>query len=101
MAREVDFENPSNDDLIYLQSRSWLIEEAQLLGVEGLQDKVDAFARGEVEEEETDEDGDDKTYAEATVEELKAELKSRGLETSGKKDELIARLEADDEEEED
>jgi hypothetical protein len=35
-------------------------------------------------------------YAKLTVDELKAELEKRGLPKSGKKDELIARLEDDD-----
>ena len=35
-------------------------------------------------------------YGELTVDELQEELESRGLKKSGKKDELVARLEADD-----
>jgi SAP domain len=43
-----------------------------------------------------DADTEEATYEANTVEELKEELKSRGLHTSGNKDELITRLEADD-----
>lgn len=38
----------------------------------------------------------DEKYADATVADLKAEAKERGLSTSGSKDELLARLKAAD-----
>jgi SAP domain. len=48
------------------------------------------------EEEEEDESESDSEWDAYTVTELKGELESRDLETSGRKSELIARLEADD-----
>lgn len=42
--------------------------------------------------------GDDSDYNDQSVEELKDELRRRDLPVSGSKDDLIARLEADDEE---
>lgn len=91
MARTVDFENLTNDDLQYLSERTWLISDAELSGHEGVKDAVAAFLAGEREEGE-----EVITYKQGKVEELRAELERRGLDTAGKKDELIARLEADD-----
>lgn len=95
MARTVDFENPSDDDLQYLSERTWLIADAELSGNTALRAKVKAYLAGEraVAEEEEQETI---TYKQAKVEELRAELERRGLETDGKKDALIARLELDD-----
>lgn len=95
MAREIDFENLSNDDIHYLRQRSWLVEEAELQGVEGIRDLVANFDPNAEEE-------DDETplYSEAKVDQLREELSNRGLDTTGNKAELIARLEADDESEE-
>lgn len=45
--------------------------------------------------EDEDED-DDVAYSDMTNEQLRAELVTRGLDVSGKKSELVARLEADD-----
>lgn len=91
MARTVDFENLTDDDLQYLSTRTWLISDAELNGYEGVNDAVAAFLAGEREEEQ-----ETITYKQAKVEELRAELERRGLDATGKKDELIARLEADD-----
>ncbi len=49
----------------------------------------------ELDEEEGDEDETD--YNELSVDELRDYLRQRGLPTGGKKEELVARLEADDE----
>ncbi len=51
----------------------------------------------EVTEEVLVEDDEEASYDEWTVEELKDALRSRGLMVSGVKDELVARLEGDDE----
>lgn len=91
MARTVDFENLSADDLQYLSERTWLISDAELNGYEGVRSAVDAYIAGEHEDEE-----ETITYQQAKVEELRAELERRGLDTDGKKAELVERLEADD-----
>lgn len=95
MARTVDFENLSDDDLQYLSERTWLISDAELTGHKGVKSAVAAYVAGEraAAEEETHEVI---SYAEGKVEELRAELERRGLDTSGKKTELIGRLEEDD-----
>lgn len=103
MARKIDFENLSNEDLLYLSTREWLVQEAEFLGIEGVRERVNAALSGEVqEEEEEEEDGEEEIpdYEAWKVEDLKAELKNRELDDSGKKPQLIARLVADDEEEE-
>lgn len=92
MARELDFENLSSDDLHYLRQRSWLVQEAELLGVEGIRDLVANF-----DPDAEDEEDETPLYSAAKVEQLRAELSNRGLDTTGKKEDLIARLEADDE----
>jgi hypothetical protein len=53
-------------------------------------------------EDDTDEDEEEETgdYSELSNDELKAELERRGLPKSGNKDELIARLEEDDDSDE-
>jgi hypothetical protein len=127
MARDIDFDNLTEDDYPYLQARSFLVQEAELQGHEGIREKVDSWkpqehdydanqdvrpspqSQGEAESlgentvGTTEEEGDSEEevdYQSATKDELIAELKERNLPTSGTKDELIARLEADDEEEE-
>lgn len=55
----------------------------------------------EAEEEEDEDEEEEVDYSDMSPEELKAELKDRGLKTAGKKAVLIARLEKDDEEAED
>lgn len=107
MARNIDFENLSDDDLLYLSTREWLIREAEFVGIEGVRERVDAALAGETSEdsEETGETGDGgeeevPDYEAWTVDDLRKELKNRDLDDKGKKPELIARLEEDDEEEE-
>lgn len=95
MARELDFDNLSNDDLLYLSQRNHLIREAEFQGVEDIRDRVKAAVEGSSTEDEDEEE--DLTYDDATVEELKEELKARNLPTTGNKDELVKRLEQDDE----
>jgi hypothetical protein len=103
MAREIDFSNLDTDDLLYLQSRSWLIDEAERYGHTDVRSRIVALHDGTLVGEVVDEadesgedDGEEVAYADAKVEELRAELKERGLDTTGKKEELVARLEADD-----
>lgn len=45
----------------------------------------------------TDDEGDESPYDDMNVEQLKSLLKERGLSRAGKRDELVERLEADDE----
>lgn len=100
MARSIDYTNLSAEDLRYLSDRQWLIAEGDYQGFEtsaavaAWREDGTVPDQGEIEGEE-----DGIAYGEATKAQLQEELKSRGLEVSGTKDELIARLEADDEEE--
>lgn len=100
MARKIDYENLTVEDLQYLADRQWLVAEGDHLGHETSKAVAAWREDGTVPEAaggDDDNDGDEGIeYKDATNEQLKAELKSRGLEVSGKKDELIARLEADD-----
>lgn len=70
-----------------------------------LRDKIAEALELEEEEEEGEEEGDeeedDKDYSEWELSELKAELKERGLKTAGRKSQLVARLEKDDEKDDD
>lgn len=104
MARKIDYQNLTEDDLQYLADRQWLIAEGDYLGHK-TSETVDAWrADGSLPAPaDGDDDGDDDgiEYKDATNAQLKAELESRGLETTGKKDELIARLEANDAEQAD
>lgn len=95
MARTVDFENLSDDDLQYLSERTWLISDAELNGHTGVRTAVHAFLAGE-RQAANEEAGEVIQYKDGTVAELRAELERRGLDTTGKKPELVARLEDDD-----
>lgn len=100
MARKIDFENLSNDDLLYMSSRQWLIRESEFQGIEGVRDRVKRAVAGEAPEE-TEEQGEEigeevPDYEAWTVDDLRKELKERELDDKGKKPELIARLEEDD-----
>lgn len=124
MARDIDFSKPlDSDDKAYLRQRSWLVDEAELQGFDIRKD-VESDAPDEEEydakqdvipapqttgdavvptlpgNEADEEEEEEISYSEASVADLRAELKARELSTEGKKDELIARLEADDAESE-
>lgn len=108
MARQVDFENLDEDDLLYLQQRSWLIDEAERYGHADIRDQIAALHNGSVagevvEDDDNEDDGEEQDilYTDAKVDELRAALKDRGLDTTGNKADLIARLEADDAADED
>lgn len=64
-------------------------------------DDADTEADEVDETESTEEDAEDVPYSEWENDELREELKRRNLKQSGKKDELIARLEANDAESDD
>lgn len=102
MAKHIDMDNLTVDDLHYLAQRSWLVNEAEAAGYENIRSLVanrDNIVESDLEseEEELDEEID---YNDLKVEELKAELEKRELPTDGKKPELVARLIENDEEEE-
>jgi hypothetical protein len=59
---------------------------------------MDLQSSDDDEDEDEDEDEDDEDYSDWDLSDLKAELKSRGLKTAGKKSALITRLEESDEE---
>jgi hypothetical protein len=96
MARDIDFENLDDDDIEYLKQRHWIIEEAELQGVQGVRELIQNHVPGQYDEEEEDDEEEEISYEEASVEDLKAELKERGLSASGSKADLVARLEEDD-----
>lgn len=101
MARSIDFNNLSHEDLLYLSQRQWMITEAEFQGHEDLRDRVKRAVAGEREDNDGPEDDGEPDYESMTVEDLKAELSERNLSTTGNKAELVARLQEDDEEEED
>lgn len=94
MAREIDLTKPLTEaEVAYINQRPWLKDEIALIGGD-----VDAIMAGTpMEPAEDDTEGGDIDYASFAVPLLRAELAERGLDTSGKKAELIARLEEDDE----
>jgi hypothetical protein len=120
MARDIDLSKPlSADELAYVNDRPWLKQEAQLQGltitaadddftVDADDDNTTASASAATQlpvpgtEDAGDggsEDGDeeDESYESWSVDALKEELGNRGLTKSGSKEQLIARLEEDDE----
>lgn len=101
MAKHIDMDNLTIDDLHYLAQRSWLVNEAEAAGYENIRSLVanrDNIVEADLEEEELEDEEID--YNDLKVEELKAELEKRELPTDGKKPELVARLVENDEEEE-
>lgn len=125
MARELDLTNLTDEDIPYIAQRPWLIHEAELLGVEDVQERVDAYLHPETlpfsgpefpgvevlpaegaastpnapqteEEANVLEDDEEDDYEDWKVAELKAELTERGLPSSGVHADLVARLREDD-----
>jgi hypothetical protein len=121
MARTIDWSQElSEEEVQYLVQRPWLAQQARVQGHE-LPDlyyelsKTKAPAHTQPQplvdlddqepdptgpnlDAEDEEEDDEVAYGDLTVEQLKEELHTRELPVSGNKDELIARLEADDEE---
>lgn len=110
MARTIDFSKPlSADDAAYAADRPWLLQDAELSGVE-VQTEDEFVVEGEATPGETEdvpdedvvvqaaleEDGEPEPYEAWEYAELKAEAKARQLTTSGSKEQLIARLTEDD-----
>lgn len=95
MARQLDLEKLSKEDYNYITQRPWLVEEANQQGyVIDLKKKTCTRADGSSAESD---EGEEISYEDYTVAELKEELKERELSTEGNKAELVARLEEDDE----
>ena len=93
MSREIDVDNFTSEDEAYMRDRPWLIAEFEFNN----QDiTFDEFVAGVGVEDEEDEDEDEEDYNSLTKDDLVKLLKERGLEVSGKKDELVARLEEND-----
>lgn len=101
MSRPIDLSKPlSQRDLQYLDERPWLWNEIAQLG--GNRETLSSGIPMEPDPNDPDyidEDEDEiyVTYSELKVPVLRAELAERGLETTGSKAELVARLEEDDE----
>jgi len=117
MSKQIDFSKPlSAEDAAYVADRPWLAEDARLRGLDIVvsddfeveddeedntdgsegSDESDELDDDEPEDDEDEEELDD-DYSEWNVDQLKAELKERGLTVSGSKEQLIERLEASDE----
>lgn len=95
MARDIDPENMSSDDVEYVKQRPWLVREFEMQGY-----TLEVNGEGSNDDE-------DEGYSDWSVKELKAEIDSRNEdrdeddqivpEEPGNKAELVAALEADDE----
>lgn len=90
MSREIDVDNFTAEDEAYMRDRPWLIAEFEFNNPDITFDEFVAGAGVE------DEDEDDEDYNSLTKDDLVKLLRERGLEVSGKKDELVARLEEND-----
>lgn len=96
MARtDINYAEPTEADLAYLAQRPWLVTDAALQGHKTLKETVAAYARGE-QATAAEQEIEVISYAEGKMDELRAELERRGLDTTGKKAELVLRLEEDD-----
>ena len=91
MSREIDVDNFTAEDEAYMRDRPWLISEFEFNNPDVT---FDEFVAEALAEDEEDEEGED--YNSLTKDDLVKLLKERGLEVSGKKDELVARLEEND-----
>lgn len=104
MAREVDLGAAlSVEDAHYVNQRPWLIAEAERQGVEDIRQRIAAVIAGEQDTAPELEEEDDEEFVDIedlTVDQLREELEARELATSGKKADLVDRLKAaiDDEE---
>jgi hypothetical protein len=86
MSREIDVDNFTSEDEAYMRDRPWLIAEFEFNNPDIT---FEEFVAGAGVEDEED-------YNSLTKDDLVKLLKERGLEVSGKKDELVARLEEND-----
>lgn len=101
MSRSIDLSQPlSAEEMEYVNNRPWLKKEAELQGItitaaddEFVVDETSDAGDGGVEDDEEEAE----SYEDMGVEALREELGRRGLVKSGSKEQLIARLEEDDE----
>lgn len=94
MSRQIDLSRPdqwSDHDIIYLRQRG-RIDQVAMVDAELARRRKNAPASSMEAEDSVEEE----PYEAWTNEELRTELRNRQLSTDGKKDDLIARLEEDD-----
>lgn len=92
MARDIDLENLSEDDVAYIEQRHWMIQELEFQGYDWEELKRDAGVGGEVD------------YNDLKVAELDEEIAKRNegraeedlIPDDGNKADKVAALEADD-----
>ena len=118
MARQIDIENLSEEDVAYLEQRHWMIQELEFQGHDWATLRAEALGEELPASDEADENGSvDQTdgsepeeepedYSEYSFAELKAEIDDRNdgkedddetrISKAGSADELRARLVADD-----
>lgn len=100
--RQIDVENPSDEDLVYLKSRDLTLEQyAQQQRVAGALEKaVQATIVRRRQPRPLDQrvlvEEVDEPYDQWSTQELKTELGNRKLSVEGKKADLVERLEEDD-----
>lgn len=118
MAREIDLDDMSDDDLLYISQRSWLVDEAMRVHGVDLKPKISQVLYGTdkvpagpgkiITTESANPPADDEEpidYEEWTKDQLVKEIQARNVDLdedsqmsiSGVKAELVARLRADDE----
>jgi hypothetical protein len=101
--RHIDVENPSEDDLAFLENRNMTLEQyatRQQIGA-ALEKAVQATIVRRRQPRPMDQkvvvEEVDEPYSEWSTEDLKTELRNRKLSVEGKKMDLVHRLEKDDE----
>lgn len=95
MAKDIDPQNMSADDVQYVQDRPWLAQEFEINGIE-----LSSLESTSPESSDGDGDGEDdgsSSYEDWDYQDLRKEVASRELEAdSNSKEDLIAALVADD-----
>lgn len=91
MSRDIDFDNLSEEDVAYVRDRPWIVDDFNYNNPDTSFDDL-------VEDSGSAQPGDEiENYNQVRKADLVDELKHRGLDSTGNKDELVARLEKDDE----
>lgn len=105
MTRNIDFSQPlDEDEQLYVADRPWLLQDARLRGEDIINDDEfvveDEDAEDTSGEEPEGDEGDEEDgiapYIEWDYADLKNEAKRRELSQAGSKEQLITRLEQDD-----